>query len=71
MKERYLGDSVYAYYDGYYVILDGVVNGHHNRIYLEPRACDAFTQFVQEMDQVRPEQTDGARATSVEEPRRH
>lgn len=46
---RYLGDAVYASYDGYGVML---TTGHHephkasNRIVLEPEIIEAFISYV-------------------------
>ena len=46
MKEEYLGDAVYASFDGYYIILT-VSNGVRvtDRIYLEPAVMDNLTDY--------------------------
>lgn len=46
-KKVYLGDAVYAHYDGYHVVLtteDGIVVS--NTIYLEPSVIEALRLFV-------------------------
>lgn len=47
MKE-YLGDSVYAQYDGYHIVLtteNGLPNDPSNIIALEPEVIDALVRF--------------------------
>ena len=48
-NKTYLGDSVYAQDDGYYIILtteNGLIGGPSNTILLEPSVYDALTEFV-------------------------
>lgn len=50
MKE-YLGDAVYADFNGYHVILtttDGI--SVTNRIYLEPSVVAAFDRYIKKLD---------------------
>jgi hypothetical protein len=44
---RYLGDGVYASFDGYQICL--MANSHTtptDRVYLEPSVCQAFLDYV-------------------------
>ena len=48
----YLGDSVYADFDGYYVTLtteNGLPNDPSNRICLEPKVIAALMRYVQKI----------------------
>jgi len=48
-NKTYLGDSVYAQDDGYYIILtteNGLIGDPSNTILLEPCVYDALTEFV-------------------------
>jgi len=49
-KKRYLGDGVYADFDGYSIILTSE-NGVQilDRIYLEPDVYNALTQYVEHL----------------------
>lgn len=47
-SEVYLGDSVYAEFDGYRVILttqNGLPTDPSNKIYIEPRVLEALNSF--------------------------
>lgn len=46
MKDDYLGDGVYASFDGYHIILDLRAQGS-DRIALEPPVMDALIRFRQ------------------------
>lgn len=47
-KDEYLGDGVYASFDGYHVWL--AVNHHENRVVaLEPEVLTALTQYGRRM----------------------
>ena len=48
-EKEYLGDSVYARFDGYGIILtteNGVPGDPSNEIYLEPSVLGSLNQFV-------------------------
>jgi hypothetical protein len=48
-EKRYLGDSVYAEFDGYYVWLtteNGFPGDPRNKIALEPAVLDALNEYV-------------------------
>lgn len=51
-KKVYLGDSVYAEYDGYGIVIT-TENGYHddprNKIYFEPEIIEAFFSFVENL----------------------
>lgn len=47
--KQYLGDSVYAQFDGYHIILtteNGYPDDPHNRIALESQVLSALNQYV-------------------------
>ena len=47
--KRYLGDSVYANFDGYHVVLtteNGLPDDPSNQIALEPQVIDALNQYA-------------------------
>lgn len=44
-EERYIGDGVYASYDGYHVILDLRAQDSTTRIALEPPVFDALLRY--------------------------
>jgi len=49
IPQDYLGDSVYAEYDGYYIILEtrnGFPDDPSNRIALEPEVLEALMAFA-------------------------
>lgn len=54
--KRYIGDSVYADFDGYLIVLT-TENGYgpSNTIYLEPEVYVALTKYVEELSQKRSE----------------
>jgi hypothetical protein len=59
MNKVYLGDSVYATFDGCVVILtteNGLPDDPSNRIVLDPMVYDALTQFVERLKAPPPEQ---------------
>ena len=45
IQDTYLGDGVYASFDGYHVWLDLRVQNPANRIALEPEVLDALWQY--------------------------
>ena len=50
MSKTYLGDSVYADFDGYHIILtteNGYPDDPRNRIALEPQVLSALNNYVQ------------------------
>lgn len=49
-EKRYLGDSVYATFDGYHVVLtteNGLHSDPSNTIALEPQVLDALNQYTE------------------------
>lgn len=49
-KKVYLGDSVYATFDGYHIVLtteNGLPYDPSNTIALDPRVCDALSRYIQ------------------------
>lgn len=48
--QRYLGDGVYASFDGYHVWLDTRAQEIVNRIALEPPVLAALNKFVDEIN---------------------
>ena len=52
MEKEYLGDSVYAHYDGYHVILEtinGLPGDPSNRIALEPYVISTLLSFIKSL----------------------
>ena len=47
--DRYLGDGVYATYDGYHVILDLRAQDATTRIALEPQVMDSLNRYVADL----------------------
>ncbi len=45
IPDQYLGDGVYAHFDGYHIWLELRGQGSTTRIALEPQVLDALTQF--------------------------
>ena len=45
MEDRYLGDGVYASYDGYYIRLDLRGQDHTTKIALDSKVMYALNQF--------------------------
>ena len=50
MEERYLGDGVYASYDGYQIWLDTRAQEPVNRIALEPSVLSHLHQFEKDFE---------------------
>lgn len=46
MEDRYLGDGVYASFDGYQIWLDTRAQEPVNRIALEPKVYRALLEYV-------------------------
>ena len=55
-QEEYLGDGVYASYDGYHVWLDTRAQEPVNRIALEPGVWDALLRYVANLPRNRERQ---------------
>lgn len=49
MKDRYLGDGVYASFDGYHIVLDLRAQDSTTRIALEPSALTALNRYVSDI----------------------
>lgn len=45
VEDRYLGDGVYASYDGYYIVLDLRGQDNYTRIALEPTVMRALKDY--------------------------
>lgn len=67
MRE-YLGDSVYADYDGHYIVLT-IDNGEGTTkaIYMEPQVCDAFERFQKKVHEMQRKFLTGVTNASVVE----
>ena len=52
LPDRYLGDGVYASFDGYHIVLDLRAQGA-SRIALEPQVLDALEGFRQAIELLR------------------
>ncbi len=50
MDDRYLGDGVYASFDGYHVTLDLRGQDSTTRISLEPAVLIGLNQFVRDIE---------------------
>ena len=64
MKKDYLGDSVYADFDGYHIILtteNGYPDDPRNRIALEPSVLDALNHYARRMNAAREEKHESSR----------
>lgn len=63
MEDRYLGDGVYASFDGYQIWLDTRAQIPVQRIALDPHVYTALLSFVeglrQEMDAAKPAEPPG------------
>lgn len=46
VEETYLGDAVYASFDGYQIRLRCEAPAHPNVIYIEPEVFDSLIRFV-------------------------
>lgn len=51
MKERHLGDGVYASYDGDHIKLDLRAENDFTEIYLESEVFEALVKFNKEKDE--------------------
>lgn len=49
INDTYLGDGVYASYDGYFITLDLRGQDDYTRIALEPRVLDALDLYRREI----------------------
>ena len=52
LKKEYLGDSVYATFDGFGIVLtteNGAPGDPSNEIILEPEVYEALVQFVEQL----------------------
>lgn len=65
-NKQYLGDSVYAEWDGYHIILmteNGLPTDPSNRIYIEPQVLDALNNYaktlIKETHHVRERRAEG------------
>jgi len=45
--QTYLGDAVYASFDGYYIALTANPGGNEQTIYLEPAVWESLRRFVE------------------------
>lgn len=52
MEDRYLGDGVYASFDGFGVVLDLRGQDNTTRICMEPSVIAAFNKFVLDAKEV-------------------
>ena len=49
IDDRYLGDGVYASYDGYHIVLDLRAQDETTRIALEPAVFHQLTRFREDL----------------------
>jgi len=56
MKDEYLGDSVYARFDGYCIILDLRAQDSFTKIALEPTVLEALDRYRRRIDAERVKQ---------------
>jgi hypothetical protein len=49
MEDRYLGDGVYASFDGYHVVLDLRGQDNFTRIALDPTVLEALERYVRDL----------------------
>ena len=57
--DRYLGDGVYATFDGYHVILDLRKQDSTTRIALEPVVLSSLNQYVLDLQRSCREESEG------------
>ena len=69
MQPRYLGDGVYAEYDGFQVWLKVEGFNADNRIAIEPTVFDALCRYYAEIGVVRGVVADQAQVIALEEDR--
>ncbi len=48
--EEYLGDGVYATFDGYYITLDLRAQNDYTKVALEPQVFDALIRFKERVN---------------------
>ena len=48
-QETYLGDGLYARFDGYQIVLRAPIPGGDRRIFLEPEVYAALTKFANQV----------------------
>ena len=53
MDERYLGDGVYASFDGYHIVLDLRGQDNYTRIALEPAVFSQLARYGEEIELLR------------------
>lgn len=49
MNKRYLGDAVYADYDGYHIILSISEGTYDNQIFLDPSVMKNLKEYEEDM----------------------
>ena len=49
MEDRYLGDGVYASFDGYHVVLDLRAQDNTTKIFLDPQVVFALREFTRDI----------------------
>lgn len=60
IEDDYLGDGVYASFDGYHIVLDLRGQDSTTKIALEPAVINAFNRFVGRVDALRQKISAGA-----------
>ena len=53
LEDRYIGDGVYASFDGYHIILDLRAQNNTTRIALEPPVFDALMKYRADAEALR------------------
>jgi hypothetical protein len=53
-KFEYIGDGVYAMFDGYGIVLHANHHEHPtDKIYLEPQVCESLSHFVDQVKKMK------------------
>lgn len=55
MSEVYLGDGLYASFDGWQVKLRAAGDAHENVVYLEPQVLGEFQHYIAMLDEAMKE----------------
>ncbi len=56
IEDRYLGDGVYASFDGYYIVLDLRAHNSTTRIALKPEVLAQLNHYVEDLRKGLPDE---------------
>jgi hypothetical protein len=59
VEDAYLGDGVYASFDGHHIVLDLRGQDRTTRIGLEPRVMEGLRRYADNINQLREEMMNG------------